>query len=407
MNDMGRRYVYICGLLFVVVVVILVSNTTTITTTLTTTPTSAETLLEKAKPLVWLSDTTLLVGLDDKIVKYDTVARKVVGVVSEPYYSSDVYECFSLEGGVFPVTKPVVTLTDGGKDTYYGDMVYRWIKDWNAPHIFTEPDNVQGWNTNPHDCSHFEFVEESYSKEIAGRAFGRESGPRLLREESVVAKIYFSYDAVNGEYERVALVDKQGVVKTLNLGSAGFMEASTDSSFDRVSNKYFWYSTTSSFTNSDGVWPLQGWWVSPDAEILNEVVIPKGPWVTDPSFLKRLAYFSGAGLSTYSRMKMYASAGNIYIRIWGKAVDDSARGIYKLDTQKQQWEKLVAGALDMNSDLALSPETNEPISILTGFFTSGSLYRRGTIEPISVISPTNSCPMIRIVFFSRARESCT
>ncbi len=360
---MGRRNFYIGGLLFVVVVVILVSinkpKPMSIQSQNTSAPASAETLLEKAKPLVWLNDTTLLVGLDDKIVKYDTVARKVVGVVSEPYYSSDVHECFSPEGGVFPVTKPVVTPTEG---TYYGDMVFRWIKDWNAPHVFTEVDNVQWWNTNPHDCSHFEFVEKSHFKEIAGRDFVEDSyGSRLLREESGVTEIYNSIDAINGEYERVVFLNKQGVVKTLNLGGArdsdaGSSGASTESSFDRVSNKYFWYSMTQNFTNdSDGVWPLQGWWVSPDAEILNEVVIPKGPWVTDPSLLKQPKYSPQTGPEDYSYMKMYASAGNIYIRIWGKAVDESARGIYKLDTQKQQWEKIIPGSLDEGTDLALSP----------------------------------------------------
>src|SRR3989344_1018200 len=50
-----------------------------------------------------------------------------------------------------------------------------------------------------------------------------------------------------------------------------------------------------------------------------------------------------------------------------------------------------------------SPETKLPTSIFAGFFSSWSWYRRFTIEPTSIISPTNSCPVTRILFFSRER----
>ena len=95
-----------------------------------------------------------------------------------------------------------------------------------------------------------------------------------------------------------------------------------------------------------------GWWVSDDGEVLEDVTIPIGPWIRHFSFFYDLQYFS-CGPECYSHMKMYAGNGQIYIYVWGESVEKSVRGVYRLDTKGQEWNKLING--DIDNGLIISP----------------------------------------------------
>lgn len=301
--------------------------------------------LRKVRPLVWLNDQFMLVGLDNKIYKYDAVDHKVVGVISEPYYSSEIYECFSPEGGIFAISEPVVTKNGDATSTFYGDIVYRWIQDWNEPSRYTELKDVAWWNTNPLDCAHFDYVETDLRADSTHNGAGQ-----LMRTVDGDARVYFRFKVTRG-FEKTVVISKDGSVKELSLGNSK-RSVGIESVFDRRLQQYFWYTSTSDFDIADHVWPLQAWWVTPGGEVLREITVPAGPWVRRFSTLYLFKYFS-CGPSCYSNMKMYAGNGQIYIYIFGDAVENSVQGVYRLDAEGQKWNKIVSGTI--TNGLVISP----------------------------------------------------
>jgi hypothetical protein len=301
------------------------------------------TVLPNARPLVWLDERFLLTGVDNKIVKLDSRDSKIVHVVSEPYHPRVGYECFSREGGRFAVTTPEVR----GTGTSYQNMVYRWIQDWDQPAHFTDFKTLEQWNTNPHDCTAVDFK--------AAASIQEQSGPQLLRAADGRTKVYYRGAQIESPHERVVAIQKDGSAAEVALETTPRWEGNqvkVRSSFDESSRRYFWYLSTEDFNLASRHWPLRGWWVTPEGKIEDLVVLPDGPWIKSFSTLYMLRHFS-CGPACYSNMRIWAGNGQLYIGVWGAAIDTSVEGVYRLDAQKYDWEKIIAGALD--NGLILSP----------------------------------------------------
>ena len=314
--------------------------------------TLVQSVLQNARPLSWLDDRYVLVGQGNRIVKYDTSNLKIVDIISDSYHSGS-YECFSPEGGVFAIKEPIVSnYGNSGRVTSYENIIHRWIQDWNQPTLFKELKTVEWWNTNPHDCTHFDYKEASSTEKIGDDVFNYDRNtPKLVKTMGGNTKSYYRFQ--KPYFERVVLMEKSGGVKKINLGKTQSIGERIDASFDKKLQQYFWYEVKDDFNSDNNSWPLKGWWVTPNGEILHEITIPKGPWVKHFSTLYQFKYFS-CGPSCYSNMKMYAENGRIYIYIWGEAIDDSVSGIYRLDVQEQKWDKLIAGVVDSHH-LTISP----------------------------------------------------
>lgn len=301
------------------------------------------TVLPKARPLVWLDERFLLTGVGNKIVKLDSRDSKIVHVVSEPYYPEVGDECFSREGGRFAVTAPEVS----GSSTSYQNMVYRWIRDWDQPGHFTDVKMVDSWNTNPHDCTAIKYK--------AAASIQEQSGPQLLKAADGRTTSYYRGAQIESPHERVVTIAKDGSVAEVALETTPRWmgnRVEVRSSFDESSGLYFWYLNTRDFNLDNHDLPLRGWWVTPEGEIKDFVVLPNGPWIKSFSTLYTLRHFS-CGPQCYSNMRIWAGNGQLYISVWGDAIDTSVAGVYRLDARKKAWDKIIAGALD--DGLILSP----------------------------------------------------
>ncbi|MFH0985333.1 MAG: DUF2628 domain-containing protein [Candidatus Omnitrophota bacterium] len=316
----------------------------------------AQVVLQNAKPLAWLNDQQMLVGLDSKIVRYDIRGLKIVDVISDSYFSG-ADECFSPEGGVFRVNQPIVAAESGIREASSEWATYHWIQDWNAPKSFEKLNAYYWWKTNLYDCKQFDFNQGDPSRVIGGEVwnFDRDT-PQLLRTTEGKTQSYLRYENRHSRYEakheRKVFVADNGKVREIDLGEkSGDPCGGLRASLDRTTNEYFWYEACRNFNSSEKRWPLDGWWIAPDGQV-NKVVIPKGPWIKHYSLLSQLKYFS-CGLTCYCDMEMYVGNKQIYIYISGKAVDSSAWGVYRLDVKNQAWRKMIAGATD--NGLFISP----------------------------------------------------
>ena len=302
------------------------------------------TVLPKARPLVWLDERFLLTGVGNKIVKLDSRDSKIVHVVSEPYYPGVGHECFSRDGGRFAVTAP----EKHGSSTSYQNMVYRWIQDWDQPARFTDIKALEGWNTNPHDCTAVKYKKPASIQE--------QSGPQLLKAADGRTNIYYRGAQIESPHERVVTIAKDGSVAEVALETTPRWignHVQVRSSFDESSGLYFWYLSARDFNLASPHWPLKGWWVTREGEIKDWVILPNGPWIKSFSTLYTLRHFS-CGPPCYSNMEIWAGNGQqLYISVWGDAIDTSVEGVYRLDARKEAWEKIIAGALD--NGLILSP----------------------------------------------------
>jgi len=316
---LNRKIIFISLFLFSVLLLAFVLSTKNRYISVEKLPPQA--FLLNARPLVWLDDQYLLVGFENKIVKFDTSNQKIVNVILENYYV-DFHECFTPEGGLFATSKEP---ENGKKITSFSDIQFHWIQDWKQPQLFDELKTV-GWYAYPHDCTPREYKETVLAKEQADRD----------------KKSSYSYLKPDG---KVLLTEENGSIKQIDLRQ-------TKSSFDRTSRNYFWYMVSNNFDRNDSVWPLTGWWVSPDGKIINEITIPGGPWLKPFSDAYKLQYFS-CGPSCYSHMQMYVGSGSIYIYIWGEAVDGLVQGIYRLNDVEKKWDKLITGEVD--NGLVISP----------------------------------------------------
>jgi len=300
------------------------------------------TVLAGARPLVWLDERSLLVGVDNKIVKLDTHDAKIVAIVSEPYYPRTGYECFSRQGGRFAVTLP----EKSGGSTSYANMVYRCIPDWEQPARFEDLETCEAWNANPHDCTSVDFTEARRDEKPA---------EPLLKAADGSTKVFYRGEGLASPHERVVTVTKDGHTKDVWLATTPVFVSSqieVRSDFDESSGRYLWYLSTSDFDVASRHWPLMAWWVAPEGRVERIVPLPNGPWIRPFTTLYVLKHFS-CGPACYSNMKMWAGNGRIYIAVWGKAIDGAVEGVYRLDASGQAWEKIIAGTLD--NGLVLSP----------------------------------------------------
>ena len=340
-RPMKKVILFLAAGLAVVGVLFVLAGSRTQTPPLANIP--VRTVLPNARPLVWLDERFLLTGVDNKIVKLDSRDSKIVQVVSEPYYPRVGYECFSREGGRFAVTAPEVS----GSGTSYQNMVYRWIQDWDQPAHFTEYKALESWNTNPHDCTAVKYK--------AAASIQEQSGPQLLKAADGRTTIYYRGVQVESPHERVVTIEKDGSAAEVALETTPRWlgnQVQLRSSFDPSSRRYFWYLNTEDFNIASPHWPLKGWWVTPEGKIEDWVILPDGPWVKPFSTLYTLRHFS-CGPPCYSNMKIWAGNGQLYISVWGDAIDAAVEGVYRLNARKEAWEKIIAGALD--NGLILSP----------------------------------------------------
>jgi len=295
-----------------------------------------------AKPLVWLDERFLLTGVANTIVKLDTSDSKIVEVVSERYYPREGYECFSRDGGRFAVTAP----ERNGGSTSFANMVYRWIPDWDQPGHFEDFDTLEGWNTNPHDCSAVDYESASGDEKAA---------EQLLKTADGRTRVFYRGAGLDSPHERVVTIDRDGHTKEVWLATTPVFVSSqieVRSDFDESSGSYLWYLSTSDFDVASRHWPLMAWWVAPEGRVTKIVPLPNGPWIRPFTTLYVLRHFS-CGPPCYSNMQMWAGNGQIYIAVWGRAIAGAVEGVYRLDASGQAWEKLIAGALD--NGLVLSP----------------------------------------------------
>jgi hypothetical protein len=289
---------------------------------------------------VWLDERFLLTGVDNKIVKLDTTDSRIVEVVAEPYYPGVGYECFSRDGGRFAVTAP----EENNQGISYMNMVYRSIQDWDQPALFDELKTCEAWNTNPHDCTAVDY-EEATGEEQSAR--------RLLKAADGRTRVFTRRAQTEGQFEWAVTIEKDGPAAQVTLGQPrSFFSQDMRSSFDESSGQYFWYLATRDFDLNNPHWPLKGWWVTPEGRVTETVILPSGPWIKKFSMLYTLRFFS-CGPQCYSYMEMWAGNGQLYIAVWGRAIDPSVRGVYRLDAQGQAWEKIISGTVD--NGLILSP----------------------------------------------------
>ncbi len=301
------------------------------------------TVLPKARPLVWLDEQVLLTGVDNKIVKLDARDARIVQVVTEPYYPRTRDECFAQEGGTFAVTMPEVS----GSHTSYANMVYRRVQDWDQPAGFTDYKLLEVGDSNPHDCTPTRYKAPASVQEQSGRP--------LLKAAHGRTTIYYRGGKIETPHDRVVKIETAGSAVEVALETTPTWignQVEVSSSFDASSGLYFWYLSTRDFNIASPYWPLKGWWVTPDGEIKDSVILPDGPWIRVFSTLYVMQHFS-CGPQCYSAMRIWAGHGQLYVAVWGAAIDTAVQGVYRLDARKEAWEKIIAGALD--NGLVLSP----------------------------------------------------
>jgi hypothetical protein len=297
-------------------------------------------VMAEARPLVWLDEQFLLAGVDHKIVKLDSRDATIAGVVTEPYHPGVGHECFSREGGRFPVREPETS--SGG--TSYANMRYHFIKNWNEPEDFEEQAVCEGWNTNPHDCTFVEYERASGD---------RQEAEQLMKAAHGRTMVYTRPTGTDGKREWSVTLEKNGPATEVTLGQPPFFYGvGMRSTFDESSGRYFWYLSTENFNLANPHWPLKGWRVTPEGDVKGMVILPNGPWIKPFTTLYELRFFS-CGPSCYSHMQMWAGREQLYVGVWGKAIDSQVRGVYRLGPGGQAWEKVIAGTLD--NGLVLSP----------------------------------------------------
>lgn len=318
---------------------------------------------DDAKPLAWLSDNKIAIGRQNSIFLYDIKREALLEKVIESYDSSNFQHrnCFTQDASVFAV-KPSIIEKNKNKVTTSvpAKQSYRYISDWKQLNMIKNIES-NSWNFNPLDCSIFNIndrqeyikrrrIDGGFDENITQsqpllKSIHGESFLFSIRQSKVKHTKYIEQgrstannNEINkGHFKQLQLVNN-------DLHGIEFHANRIESFYDSSKGNYVIYETTNKFDLNDHVWPISAWRISTTLDIVEKHSIPAGPWVEKHSWLKQLSCFS-CGCECYSHMKLFGGGGRIYAHVWGKAVDDSSAGIYRLEqnNSKSNWVHLYTG----------------------------------------------------------------
>lgn len=305
-------------------------------------------------PLAWSDANTLVVGYRDSIYQYDLGSYQLKQRLAEKYDTTDFQHsnCFSSRAGRFAMNLPVRSTTSGVTTTSVPkEQLSRYVPDWSRSELYAEDTYpMMWWNTNPLDCSPFDYEERKRKVAILERdgSFVRSLRPLLLASEG---DGFVTVDKrVNGTNPRVFHLfnhDSDAPSRAIPLPSATNSAPDMGSefrSFRDSDGTYVLYETSSEFDADRNIWPLTAWRLAPDHTVAQVLILPRGPWVRSHGIFKQLSCFS-CGCSCYAHFDLTGAQGRIYAHVYGKSVEDSVAGVYELTHVKDEtnWVHRITG----------------------------------------------------------------
>ncbi|MFC5767876.1 hypothetical protein [Thauera sinica] len=316
-------------------------------------------------PLAWIDTNTLVVGHRDSIYRYDLKSRQLKQRLAEKYDTTDFQHsnCFSSRGGRFGINLPVrstksnVTIISAPKE-----QRFRHVRDWSRPELNTEDSDLSiWWNTNPLDCSPFDYKERERKVAILKRGETLVQSPRpLLLASEGDAFVTVDKSARSTGSRILHLFSHGSDAPSRAIPLPGATNSSPDMgselhSFRDSDGSYVIYESNREFDANRNVWPLTAWRLAPDLTVTRVLMLPGGPWVRSHGLLKAFSCFS-CGCSCYAHFDLAGAQGRIYAHIYGKSVGDSVAGVYELTHVKAEthWVQGVAG--NFSGPILVSPE---------------------------------------------------
>ena len=270
----------------------------------------------------WFSDGTLLLSEENKLLIYDPTSKtSTVAVTFDKGSTLASMQCVTDEVAIALYSLPTETQTS-----------YRI--NWRSPQDYETIDSTApssfGNNYNLLDCERRRHRydsaliknEDGLVKHYGKTVSGIDGSPPI-----------WAVDVFNSEFPPVSSGSPPDTDDTpdrrleLQTYSSAGQEFNAD--YDRTKDQYLWYKNANSFSAKPENWHLSTWLVSSDVKTAVEKPLPAGPWVYEHGFWKTMSCFS-CGCACYERSRVQIENGQIYIRVFGQAVNEEHQGIYKL-----------------------------------------------------------------------------
>lgn len=320
---------------------------------------------ENSVPLTWQSENTVVIDHQEAIYLYDINDQKLLSKVADYYDSANKsnVNCFSPNAGLFAVA-PATSASPDSTDRF------RFIPDWKNPNNWENPNSGTRWSVNPLDCTQYNIDERDISiQKLKTEGSIADSPKPLLKSDHGESFLVVKKEAKNTFTKYLKVVKQStdtpnlpvGINEVLKLDVDGMSHGvelfaqNVESFYDESENNYLIYETTQEFDKKMGQWPLAAWRITPNLNLAKRYALPPGPWVKNHSFLKELSCFS-CGCACYSHISLSGNSGKIYAHVWGKAVDDTGSGIFRLDETdgRFKWTRLYSG--NFSNRIIVSPD---------------------------------------------------
>ncbi|MEL6815368.1 MAG: hypothetical protein AAFP03_11210 [Cyanobacteria bacterium J06598_3] len=280
------------------------------------------------------------------------------------------------------------------------NYTYRWDPSETTPmQVNNTPANTR---RNSLDCKIINTEEEQVQPyEVDGKMVSEDQYfPKLMKEQDGMTKTYNVWRASPADSREDArelwdvivrsdravdgtTSDSKTAVKKIQLKIpfySGFRQTVTPQ-YDSQQQQYLWYTFPSQFGVEPADWSIKTWTVSPAFDLVKEQSLPAGPWVYPHGFMKMMSCFS-CGCSCYERLSLQVENGELYIGVFGKAVEDRYAGIYKLHSSEkgESWKPVSLGA-NVTENFAVSPDGCQVAygeSVLTG--EAGDVFIANTCQ---------------------------
>lgn len=289
----------------------------------------------------WFEDNRLLLTGENSLTIYDLDSKASVSEVTLNMPGSRFNRalCLNEQQGILGFyARP------GGGQKFYQ-------VNWSSPEQFTELDTFSGPGEdlyNPQDCSLLE----------------NEQPPSLLNSEDAYLTIESDSSEANGPQLNLTIGPPNSPLDSDQIRNETIDVATRSSAFrwrkrmnyDSAADSYLFTFEPPSFSSRPKNWTYEGWIFSPEAQLQRTIAFPAGPWVYEHGFLKVMSCFS-CGCACYESLDLEMQGEQIFSMVYGKAINDEHRGLYKLEEtgDRPTWQPIARGE-GVDTHVAISPD---------------------------------------------------
>ena len=232
--------------------------------------------------------------------------------------------------------------------------------NWRSPHNYEEVEIPPSFinNYNLLDC---ERRRARYDSALIKNEDGLVKHYGQIRSGLNGKTAVWAVDVFDSEFSPVSSLDspldtKEKPDRRLELATYSSTGQAFHADYDRAKNQYLWYKDPPAFSAKPENWQLDAWIVSSEVTAAVEQPLPAGPWVYEHGFWKTMSCFS-CGCACYENVYVQMENGQIYIMVFGKAVDQAHKGLYKLfdSGETVEWIPVATGE-GISSAFTLSPD---------------------------------------------------